>query len=1159
MSFAECMWDDCDGVCKLVLSGIQAYKGFTKHARDLAKAEEEHAKVLGSIARHFEEHLTTLPPNLQTGPLKSVVTHTMAASRWSRDLTENMFTKVYRPLKDTLPELKANFKQLAADGSKNVVEYKTQITKLEKIKAVCMKLSRDWDEQNESQKPEAQKKLQKINQELLKSLKEFRMQIDDTNTAQLKYLEENKRVLEGLQKLDEKRAIFQNLHVAKFFQVLLELLPKQTEATNALKEMNSIPYSDEVESFLNKWSSRQPLPQLFNFDNYKSDLVIPIPSEKAKSKSWFSLSQKKKTKAKVFGVSLDELMARQKDTVPNLTIPVFLIFMREAILGSGATNIEGIFRVPGNKSDIDDLQECFDNGNFSKRTENVHNLCALLKQFIRELPIPVIPNDVYESFIKEDFIQSLDCNNVDKLVFSRLPAVHKEVLMFLVRFMQHLSTYAPQTKMAADNLAMVFSPCILHCPHTDTSMLRFTELETTFLLSLVQHTPEALTASVEYNISDISGNYDDDTQDDDSGAPEDDSDHKSTPSPVGSPNPNVMRHPTVASIPPVSNTTASTNSSSVTLAAITTAMAMTSNPASKRPRRLSFLGGKMKPRRSSMCENKEEEIEAEKASFLVNVNATSSSTLNSAQSAASPRQSNPLSSSLPIVNTNPPKRNSMPDKCDISTGAALGGAGILVGFLGFGGFGLASNSGSPQASPRGGISGSVGIGSSSSSNLSPSPSPRSNGPINNPNVGNTCSSSSEACGNSSDTSSDTVELDSLSSVQSNTPKIMDLGKQEFINMTTLLAVLSRSMLNIVDSANKVATANLFIQIAEIIYSNCQVVVSSIEKAKLEEDYQSFYFSNTYLNSSSPLLTIKQRTFTTPPTQSETPMDIPKMCINMNANIITTNVALCYFNHQVTCATDTQQLNNFKKVLQVIKKDWNYGAEELAYESKLSTGELEVLVLSEEIREIMCHLANYLTKLNRKENVDTATLHNLIVGIRPIVKLVKETTHFCHEHQVTVSDLPTPPSKPSNTTTGSGAASPAGDMFALKDESKVAHFISLSQYYISRMVCLLDSLIGTYCSPSHNSPPSAPESSSASASSSAPASAFASETETPSALSASISPSASQSESAQTSQPTPQDKQTTLLTTPQTLDKEVIAQHIGALHNKLKTVLQLTSF
>lgn len=60
----------------------------------------------------------------------------------------------------------------------------------------------------------------------------------------------------------------------------------------------------------------------------------------------------------------------------------------------------GIFRLPGQASQIQALRDLYDSGSQQdfRESEDVHTVASLLKLYLRELPEPVIPYVYYESY-----------------------------------------------------------------------------------------------------------------------------------------------------------------------------------------------------------------------------------------------------------------------------------------------------------------------------------------------------------------------------------------------------------------------------------------------------------------------------------------------------------------------------------------------------------------------------------------------------------------------------------------------------------------------------------------------------------------------------------------------------------------------------------------
>lgn len=60
----------------------------------------------------------------------------------------------------------------------------------------------------------------------------------------------------------------------------------------------------------------------------------------------------------------------------------------------------GIFRLPGQASRIQALKDLYDSGSQEDfaSTEDVHTVASLLKLYLRELPQPVVPFVLYDSY-----------------------------------------------------------------------------------------------------------------------------------------------------------------------------------------------------------------------------------------------------------------------------------------------------------------------------------------------------------------------------------------------------------------------------------------------------------------------------------------------------------------------------------------------------------------------------------------------------------------------------------------------------------------------------------------------------------------------------------------------------------------------------------------
>jgi len=132
------------------------------------------------------------------------------------------------------------------------------------------------------------------------------------------------------------------------------------------------------------------------------------------------------------------------------------------------------------------VKEKIDEGDYDimSHTSNVHTPCALIKLWLREIPEPIVPPNLYDSCIEAPS-QAMD-------VFGQLPPVSQKVTTFIINFLQTLCKQetVDHTKMNADNLSMVFSPSFLRCPYADyNKALAAAEKEKAFVMALMNNIP----------------------------------------------------------------------------------------------------------------------------------------------------------------------------------------------------------------------------------------------------------------------------------------------------------------------------------------------------------------------------------------------------------------------------------------------------------------------------------------------------------------------------------------------------------------------------------------------------------------------------------------------------------------------------------------------
>ncbi|XP_021694996.1 uncharacterized protein LOC5573415 isoform X2 [Aedes aegypti] len=136
------------------------------------------------------------------------------------------------------------------------------------------------------------------------------------------------------------------------------------------------------------------------------------------------------------------------------------------IVESRGLGVIGIYRIPGNTAAISQLTEQVNRGMDEvtlrdPKWDDVNVVSSLLKSFIRNLPEPLLPNEMYHSFINADKLTGQQRLIELRQLLHRIPAYNYETLKHLMRHLNIVSTNAQVNLMDPRNLAIVFGPSVV--------------------------------------------------------------------------------------------------------------------------------------------------------------------------------------------------------------------------------------------------------------------------------------------------------------------------------------------------------------------------------------------------------------------------------------------------------------------------------------------------------------------------------------------------------------------------------------------------------------------------------------------------------------------------------------------------------------------------
>ncbi|XP_041650900.1 unconventional myosin-IXAa-like isoform X5 [Cheilinus undulatus] len=163
-----------------------------------------------------------------------------------------------------------------------------------------------------------------------------------------------------------------------------------------------------------------------------------------------------------FGVELSRLTSEER-AVPQLVEKLINYIEMHGLY------TEGIYRKSGSTNKIKELRQGLDTDVSIVNLDdyNIHVIASVLKQWLRDLPSPLMTFELYEEFLRA--MGQPDKREVIRGVYSVIDQLSRTHLSTLERLIFHLVRIALQeetNRMSANALAIVFAPCILRCPDT---------------------------------------------------------------------------------------------------------------------------------------------------------------------------------------------------------------------------------------------------------------------------------------------------------------------------------------------------------------------------------------------------------------------------------------------------------------------------------------------------------------------------------------------------------------------------------------------------------------------------------------------------------------------------------------------------------------------
>lgn len=150
----------------------------------------------------------------------------------------------------------------------------------------------------------------------------------------------------------------------------------------------------------------------------------------------------------IYGIPI-EVLPLNEDGVPYF-LPVVVNKILDNIL------VEGLFRLGGRRKTIDELGIAALDVNFKVEDDiTIYDVTSFLKQWIRELPIPLITPSVINEYFKDTTMEST------KEVLRHLAPVNRKCLAMIFSLLALISDQSQTNLMTISNLFVCILPSIM--------------------------------------------------------------------------------------------------------------------------------------------------------------------------------------------------------------------------------------------------------------------------------------------------------------------------------------------------------------------------------------------------------------------------------------------------------------------------------------------------------------------------------------------------------------------------------------------------------------------------------------------------------------------------------------------------------------------------
>uniref|UniRef100_A0A8C0VQS4 Myosin IXB n=1 Tax=Cyanistes caeruleus TaxID=156563 RepID=A0A8C0VQS4_CYACU len=181
------------------------------------------------------------------------------------------------------------------------------------------------------------------------------------------------------------------------------------------------------------------------------------------------------TEPRHFGVCVSALTSERN------SVPVVMEKLLEYVEMHGLYT-EGIYRKSGSANRMKELKQLLQEDPNSVKLENypIHTITGILKQWLRELPDPLMTSAQYNDFLRAvELPEKQEQLCAIYSVLEQLPQANHNTLERLIFHLVKVALIEDVNRMSPNALAIVFAPCLLRCPDTSDPLTSMKDVSKT--------------------------------------------------------------------------------------------------------------------------------------------------------------------------------------------------------------------------------------------------------------------------------------------------------------------------------------------------------------------------------------------------------------------------------------------------------------------------------------------------------------------------------------------------------------------------------------------------------------------------------------------------------------------------------------------------------